>query len=212
MNSQFHLLPRFWQWLWKVLQILCSPIVDKQSLHIIPWPTEAILIHNNHSLAPGCWKGREERAVSCWKGGVFGSLRCGRAAFWGHQLGEPSAARGRAQPRLPGSLLAFSSPASLLITSFIHSSQQKYFQRNNGRINGQREASESRNTSVPGGGLALHCRRSCVGFWSTSLARVRLLEALAHPVMFPTFHFSDCKGKIIKYAFHRPLEIKQNIM
>lgn len=90
MNSQFHLLPRFWQWLWKVLQILCSPIVDKQSLHIIPWPTEAILIHNNHSLAPGCWKGREERAVSCWKGGVFGSLRAGEppsgATSWENQV------------------------------------------------------------------------------------------------------------------------------
>lgn len=148
MNSQFHLLPRFWQWLWKVLQILCSPIGDKQSLHIIPGQQKLFWFITTTPWPQGVEKeGKREQ----WAVGrvVFGSLRCRRAAVWSHKLGEPSAARGGHSQGSQEALLAFSSPASLLITSFIHSSQQKYFQRNNGRITGQREASESRNTSCP---------------------------------------------------------------
>ena len=171
--------------------MLCSSLVDKQSLHILPGPTEAILIHNNHSLAPGCWKGREERTVSCWKSGVFGSLRCQRTAFWSHKLGGPSAACGRTQAH-GNSSSPFHLLLSLLITSFIHSSQQKHFQRNNLRINGRRGASKSRNTSVQSRGLVPPWQADAVWkFWSTRLALGHLRAALACSLMLRLWREND---------------------
>ena len=45
----------FWQLLLKVLQILCSPRVDKQSIHITQGVAEPMLIRNNCSV---CYQGR----------------------------------------------------------------------------------------------------------------------------------------------------------